>query len=176
MDSEFGTGVVKITPAHDFNDYEMGRRHDLPMINIFEPDATLNGDVPEKYQGMDRYAARKQIVADLDELGLLDKVEDHKMAVPRGEKSGVVVEPYLSDQWFVKISPAEPAIAAVENGDIEFIPKQYENNYFAWMRDIQTGAFLASGGGDTEFQPGTTTTTWVATGRGTQPAWARRLD
>ena len=138
VDSEFGTGVVKITPAHDFNDYEMGRRHDLPMINIFEPDATLNGDVPEKYQGMDRYAARKQIVADLDELGLLDKVEDHKMAVPRGEKSGVVVEPYLSDQWFVKIQPlAEPAIAAVENGDIEFIPKQYENNYFAWMRDIQ---------------------------------------
>ena len=138
VDSEFGTGVVKITPAHDFNDYEMGRRHDLPMINIFEPDATLNGDVPEKYQGMDRYAARKEIVADLDELGLLDKVEDHKMAVPRGEKSGVVVEPYLSDQWFVKIQPlAEPAIAAVENGDIEFIPKQYENNYFAWMRDIQ---------------------------------------
>jgi valyl-tRNA synthetase len=138
VDSEFGTGVVKITPAHDFNDYEMGRRHDLPMINIFEPDATLNGDVPEKYQGMDRYAARKQIIADLDELGLLDKVEDHKMAVPRGEKSGVVVEPYLSDQWFVKIQPlAEPAIAAVENGDIEFIPKQYENNYFAWMRDIQ---------------------------------------
>ncbi len=138
VDSEFGTGVVKITPAHDFNDYDMGRRHELEMINIFNPDATLNDAVPEKYQGLDRYEARKQIVADLDELGLLDKIEDHKMAVPRGEKSGVVVEPYLSDQWFVKIQPlAEPAIAAVENGDIEFIPKQYENNYFAWMRDIQ---------------------------------------
>ena len=138
VDSEFGTGVVKITPAHDFNDYDMGRRHDLPMINILNPDATLNDEVPAAYEGLERYAARKQVVADLDELGLLDKVEDHKMAVPRGEKSGVVVEPYLSDQWFVKIQPlAEPAIAAVENGDIEFIPKQYENNYFAWMRDIQ---------------------------------------
>ena len=138
LDSEFGTGVVKITPAHDFNDYDMGRRHDLPMINIFEPDATLNDEVPEKYRGMERYAARKQIIADLEALGLLDKVDDHKMAVPRGEKSGVVVEPYLSDQWFVKIQPlAEPAIKAVEDGDIEFIPKQYENNYFAWMRDIQ---------------------------------------
>lgn len=138
VDSEFGTGVVKITPAHDFNDYDMGRRHDLPMINILNPDATLNEQVPEKYKGLERYEARKQVVSDLEALGLLDKIEDHKMAVPRGEKSGVVVEPYLSDQWFVKIqSLADPAIAAVENGDIEFIPKQYENNYFAWMRDIQ---------------------------------------
>ena len=138
VDSEFGTGVVKITPAHDFNDYDMGRRHDLEMINILNPDATLNDAVPADYQGLDRYEARKKVVSDLDALGLLDKIEDHRMAVPRGEKSGVVVEPYLSDQWFVKIKPlAEPAIAAVENGDIEFIPKQYENNYFAWMRDIQ---------------------------------------
>lgn len=138
VDSEFGTGVVKITPAHDFNDYDMGRRHDLEMINILNPDATLNDAVPADYQGLDRYEARKKVVSDLDALGLLDKIEDHRMAVPRGEKSGVVVEPYLSDQWFVKIQPlAEPAIAAVENGDIEFIPKQYENNYFAWMRDIQ---------------------------------------
>jgi valyl-tRNA synthetase len=138
VDSEFGTGVVKITPAHDFNDYEMGKRHDLELINILNPDASLNDAVPEAYQGLDRYAARKQIIADLDAAGLLDKIEDHKLAVPRGEKSGVVVEPYLSDQWFVKMTPlAEPAIAAVENGDIEFIPKAYENNYFVWMRDIQ---------------------------------------
>ena len=138
VDSEFGTGVVKITPAHDFNDYEVGRRNDLEIINIMNPDASLNELVPEKYRGLDRYAARKLIVSDMEALGLLDKIEDHKMAVPRGEKSGVVVEPYLSDQWFVKIKPlAEPAIEAVKNGDIEFIPKNFENTYFSWMNDIQ---------------------------------------
>lgn len=138
VDSEFGTGVVKITPAHDFNDYEMGRRHDLELINIFNPDASLNDTVPEPYRGLDRFAARKQIVKDLETAGLLDKIEDHKLSVPRGEKSGAVVEPFLSDQWFVKMKPlAEPAIAVVENGDIEFVPKAYENNYFAWMREIQ---------------------------------------
>ncbi len=138
VDSEFGTGVVKITPAHDFNDYEVGRRNDLKIINIMNPDASLNELVPEKYRGLDRYAARKLIVSDMEALGLLDKIEDHKMAVPRGEKSGVVVEPYLSDQWFVKIKPlAEPAIEAVKNGDIEFIPKNFENTYFSWMNDIQ---------------------------------------
>ena len=138
VDSEFGTGVVKITPAHDFNDYEVGRRNDLEIINIMNPDASLNELVPEKYRGLDRYAARKLIVSDMEALGLLDKIEDHKMAVPRGEKSGVVVEPYLSDQWFVKIKPlAEPAIDAVKNGDIEFIPKNFENTYFSWMNDIQ---------------------------------------
>ncbi len=138
VDKDFGTGCVKITPAHDFNDYEVGRRNDLELINIMNPDATLNDQVPGKYQGMDRYAARTSVVDDLDALGLLVKVEDHKLAVPRGDKSGVVVEPLLSDQWFVKIKPlAEPAIKAVEDGDIEFIPKQAENIYFAWMRDIQ---------------------------------------
>jgi len=138
VDQEFGTGCVKITPGHDFNDYDMGKRHNLPIINIFNDDASLNTEVPEKYQGLDRYAARKQIIADLDAMGLMEKVEDHMMAVPRGEKSGVVVEPYLSDQWYVKIQPlADPAIEAVENGSIEFIPKNAENTYFAWMRDIQ---------------------------------------
>ena len=138
VDSEFGTGVVKITPAHDFNDYEMGRRHDLELINIFNPDASLNDSVPTAYQGLDRYAARKQIIADLEAAGLLEKIEDHKLSVPRGEKSGVVVEPYLSDQWYMKMKPlAEPAIAAVEKGDISFIPQAYENNYFVWMREIQ---------------------------------------
>ncbi len=138
VDMEFGTGCVKITPAHDFNDYDVGKRHDLPLINILNDDATLNDDVPEKYRGMDRFEARKAVVADLDALGLLEKIDDHTMAVPRGERSGVVVEPYLSDQWFVKIAPlAEPAIKAVEDGDIEFVPKNAENIYFAWMRNIQ---------------------------------------
>ncbi len=138
VDRGFGTGCVKITPAHDFNDYEMGRRHDLPMINIFNDDAKLNSEVPEAYVGMDRFDARKQVVADLDSLALLEKVDDHTLKVPRGDRSGVVIEPYLTNQWYVKAAPlAEKAIAAVEGGDIEFVPKQYENMYFSWMRDIQ---------------------------------------
>jgi valyl-tRNA synthetase len=138
VDSEFGTGVVKITPAHDFNDYEMGRRHDLELINIFNPDASLTDDVPEAYRGLDRFEARKIIIKDMDALGLLHKIDDHKLAVPRGEKSGAVIEPYLSDQWFMAMKDlAEPAIRAVEEGDIEFVPKAYENNYLAWMREIQ---------------------------------------
>ncbi|MCS5574352.1 MAG: valine--tRNA ligase, partial [Pseudomonadales bacterium] len=138
VDMEFGSGCVKITPAHDFNDYDIGRRHDLAMINILNSDASLNEAVPEKYRGMDRYEARKAVLADLDAEGLLAKTEDHTLAVPRCERSGVIVEPYLSDQWFVDIKPlAEPAIKAVEDGDIEFIPKNTENIYFAWMRDIE---------------------------------------
>ena len=138
VDREFGTGCVKITPAHDFNDYEMGRRHDLPLINILDDDAAINEQAPEAYRGMDRFDARKQIVADLDELGLLEKVDDHTLKVPRGDRSGVVIEPYLTDQWYVDAKTlAKPAIAAVENGDIQFVPKQWENTYFAWMRDIQ---------------------------------------
>jgi len=138
VDPEFGTGCVKITPAHDFNDYEMGQRHSLPMINILDHNAHLNHQVPEAYRGMDRFEARKQIVADLDAQGLLEKIDDHKLKVPRGDRSGVVIEPYLTDQWYVKTAPlAEKAIAAVEDGSIEFVPRQYENMYFAWMRDIQ---------------------------------------
>lgn len=138
VDPEFGTGCVKITPAHDFNDNEVGARHNLPLINVFNPDATLNGNAPEAYQGLDRIDARKRVVADLDALGLLDKTDDHRLMVPRGDRSGAVIEPLLTDQWFVKIQPlADPAIAAVENGDIQFVPKQYENTYFAWMRNIQ---------------------------------------
>ncbi|MFT7220145.1 MAG: valyl-tRNA synthetase [Candidatus Azotimanducaceae bacterium] len=138
VDMAFGTGCVKITPAHDFNDYDMGKRHDLPMINILNDDATLSDTVPEKYRGLDRFEARKQVVADLDALGHLVKIDDHTLAVPRGERSGVVVEPYLSDQWFVAIqSLADPAIKAVEDGDIEFIPKNAENIYFSWMRNIE---------------------------------------
>jgi len=138
VDQDFGTGCVKITPAHDFNDYEMGKRHNLDIINILDDDANLNNTVPEQYRGMERFAARKQIVADLDALGLLDKVDDHKLKVPRGDRSGVVIEPYMTNQWYVSTQPlADKAIKAVEDGDINFVPKQWENTYFAWMRDIQ---------------------------------------
>ncbi|MDN3640659.1 valine--tRNA ligase [Simiduia curdlanivorans] len=138
VDKDFGTGCVKITPAHDFNDYEMGKRHNLPIINILTDDADLNQDVPEKYRGMERFAARKQIVADFEALGLLEKIDDHVLKVPRGDRTGVVIEPYLTDQWYVKTAPlAEQAIKAVEDGEIKFVPQQYENMYFSWMRDIQ---------------------------------------
>jgi valyl-tRNA synthetase len=138
VDPEFGTGCVKITPAHDFNDNEVGARHRLPLINVFAADATLNDTAPEAYRGLDRFVARERIVADMAAQGLLDKVVDHTLMVPRGDRSGAVVEPLLTDQWFVKIEPlAQPAIAAVENGDVEFVPKQYENVYFSWMRNIQ---------------------------------------
>ena len=138
VDKDFGTGCVKITPAHDFNDYEMGQRHNLEMINIFNDDAQLNSNVPEKYRGMDRFVARKQIVEDLDAHGLLDKIDDHVLKVPYGDRSGVVIEPYLTNQWYVKTQPlADEAIKAVEEGDVNFVPKQYENMYFSWMRDIQ---------------------------------------
>jgi valyl-tRNA synthetase len=138
VDPDFGSGCVKITPAHDFNDYEVGKRHDLPMINILTIDAALNDEVPEGYRGLDRVEARKKVVDDLDALGLLEKVDDHTLQVPRGDRSGVVIEPYLTDQWFVAVEElAKPAIAAVENGDIQFVPKNYENMYFSWMRDLQ---------------------------------------
>lgn len=138
VDPEFGTGCVKITPAHDFNDYEVGKRHNLPLINIFTVDATLNDNAPETYRGLDRFEARRQVVKDLEAAGLLIKVAEHTLKVPRGDRSGVVVEPYLTDQWYVAVeSLAKPAIEAVENGDIEFVPKNWENTYFAWMRDIQ---------------------------------------
>lgn len=154
-DMEKGTGCVKITPAHDFNDCEVGKRHQLPMINIFTFDAnirdaaevfTTNGEpsdvysteIPAKYQGMERFAARKAIVAEFDELGLLEEIKDHDLTVPYGDRGGVVIEPMLTDQWYVRTAPlAKTAVEAVENGDIQFVPKQYENMYFSWMRDVQ---------------------------------------
>jgi len=138
VDPKFGTGCVKITPAHDFNDYEMGERHKLEKINIFTIDATLNDEVPKKYRGMDRYEARKKIVADLEQKGLLEKVDDHKLMVPRGDRSHAVVEPYLTDQWYVKIQPlADPAIKAVKDGHIKFVPANWDKTYFEWMNNIQ---------------------------------------
>ncbi|MEN8130034.1 MAG: valine--tRNA ligase [Pseudomonadota bacterium] len=138
VDPEFGSGCVKITPAHDFNDYAIGKRHALPMINLFTIDARLNDNTPAVYRGMDRYQARERIVEDLTAQGLMDKIEDHKLMVPRGDRSHAVIEPYLTDQWYVKIAPlAEPAIQAVEQGRIEFIPANWSKTYFEWMRNIE---------------------------------------
>ena len=138
VDPEFGTGCVKITPAHDFSDNEIGARHKLDVINIFTASASINENAPKAYQGLDRFEARKLIVGDLDALGLLDAVVDHRLMVPRGDRSEVIIEPWLTNQWYVKIQPlADPAIEAVENGSIEFVPKQYENLYFSWMRNIE---------------------------------------
>lgn len=138
VDADFGSGCVKITPAHDFNDYAMGERHQLPMINILTADAHLNDEVPEPFRGMDRYEGRQAVVEAMEAIGLLDKIEDHRLKVPRGDRSGVVIEPWLTLQWYVDAKKlAGPAIEAVENGAIEFVPKQWENTYFAWMRDIQ---------------------------------------
>lgn len=154
-DMDKGTGCVKITPAHDFNDYEVGKRHSLPMINILTFNAdirdtaevfTTNGEesdvysaeLPAKYHGMERFAARKAIVAEFDELGLLEEIKDHDLTVPYGDRGGVVIEPMLTDQWYVRTAPlAAPAVKAVEDGQIKFVPKQYENMYFSWMRDVQ---------------------------------------
>jgi len=140
VDPEFGTGCVKITPAHDFNDYEVGKRHNLPMINILTPRAHLLDDavVPEKYRGMERYEAREHVVADLDAAGLMYKIEPHTHQIGRGDRSHAVLEPYLTDQWYVDIKPlAEPAIKAVETGEIRFVPQHWEKTYFEWMRNIQ---------------------------------------
>lgn len=138
VDKEFGTGCVKITPAHDFNDYEMGKRHNLAMINIFTDDAKLNDEVPSAYREMDRFDARKQIVCDLEALGVLLKIQPHALKVPRGDRSGAVIEPYLTDQWYVAVEElAKPAIEAVESGDIKFVPENWNKTYYQWMHNIQ---------------------------------------
>ncbi|MGI9259291.1 MAG: valine--tRNA ligase, partial [Gammaproteobacteria bacterium] len=138
VDSEFGTGCVKITPAHDFNDYDVGLRHSLAIINILDEDANLNDAVPEVYRGLDRFEARKRVVADLEALGLLDGIDDHSLKVPRGDRSGEIVEPFLTDQWYVRAEPlAKPAIEAVENGKIRFVPENWSKTYFEWMHNIE---------------------------------------
>ncbi|MDJ0758100.1 MAG: valine--tRNA ligase [Woeseiaceae bacterium] len=138
VDPEFGTGCVKITPAHDFNDYEIGQRHDLAMYNVLTDDGAMNDDVPEAYRGLDRFDARKAIVAEFEDLGLLHEIEDYTVKIPRGDRSGAVVEPYLTDQWYVKIEPlAKPAIEAVETGKIKFVPENWSKTYFEWMYNIQ---------------------------------------
>ncbi|MGE5504081.1 MAG: valine--tRNA ligase [Actinomycetota bacterium] len=133
-----GTGAVKITPAHDFNDFQVGARHDLARINVLDRDARINDNAPERFRGLDRYEARKRIVAELEEAGLLEKIEPHTHMVPYGDRSGVVIEPWLTDQWFVDAATlARPAIEAVETGKTRFVPKHWENTYYEWMRNIQ---------------------------------------
>jgi valyl-tRNA synthetase len=137
-DPEKGSGAVKITPAHDFNDFAVGARHNLERINVLDENAALNENTPDKYRGMDRFEARKAIVAEIEELGLLEKIEENPMVIPYGDRSGVVVEPWLTDQWFADAHTlAQPAIKAVEDGKTQFVPKQWENTYFQWMRNIQ---------------------------------------
>ncbi|MBT8515057.1 valine--tRNA ligase [Polynucleobacter paneuropaeus] len=150
VDLNFGTGVVKVTPAHDFNDYAVGQRHQLPLINILTLDAKINENAPAEYQGLDRFAARKQIVADLDQAGLLEKVQPHKLMVPRGDRTQTIIEPMLTDQWFVSVSKPSPdnqyqpgssiagaALAAVTNGDIKLVPENWISTYTQWLENIQ---------------------------------------
>ncbi|MGZ9710687.1 valine--tRNA ligase [Glaciimonas sp. GNP009] len=150
VDKEFGTGCVKITPAHDFNDYAVGQRHNLDKISILTLDAKINEEAPQQYQGMDRFVARKQIVADLDALGLLESVKPHKLMVPRGDRTGVVIEPMLTDQWFVAMSKpapegthfpgksiAEVALEKVANGEIKMVPENWNTTYNQWLNNIQ---------------------------------------
>jgi valyl-tRNA synthetase len=138
VDMEFGTGCVKITPAHDFNDYDLGKRHNLPMINVFTLDAKMNHEAPEAYRGLDRFDARKKIVEDLEAQGTLVKIDEHKLKVPRGDRTGAVIEPYLTNQWYVAVeSLAKPAIDAVESGEIRFVPENWNKTYYQWMYNIQ---------------------------------------
>ncbi len=138
VDREFGTGVVKVTPAHDFNDYAVGQRHNLPMINILTLTAHINENAPEKYRGLDRYVARKAVLADLIALDLLVEEKKHKLQVPRGDRTGQVIEPYLTNQWFVKMDGlAARGLELVENGDVKFVPENWINTYRHWMGNIQ---------------------------------------
>jgi valyl-tRNA synthetase len=138
VDPAFGTGCVKITPAHDFNDYEVGQRRGLPLLNILTADARIGDAAPAAYRGLDRFEARKRVVADLDAGGLLEKAEPHRLTIPRGDRSGAVIEPWLTDQWYVRVAPlAAPAIRAVEDGRIRFVPENWDRTYFEWMRNIK---------------------------------------
>jgi valyl-tRNA synthetase len=138
VDPAFGSGCVKITPAHDFNDYEVGQRHDLPLINIMTLDAMLNDTVPRAYRGLERFAARKKVIADLDAMGLIERIEPHKLTVPRGDRSNAILEPLLTDQWFVDIKPlATPALRAVEEGRVRFVPESWTGVYYDWMHKIK---------------------------------------
>jgi len=138
VDPEFGTGCVKITPAHDFNDYEVGQRHNLPMVSVLDGHAAMNDNAPAPYRGLDRFVARQRIVADLEAQGLLERITEHTSMIPKGDRSGVVVEPLLTDQWYVRVKPlAGPAIAAVEDGRVKFVPESWSKTYFEWMHNIQ---------------------------------------
>jgi valyl-tRNA synthetase len=137
VDAAFGSGCVKITPAHDFNDYEIGKRHNLALINIFTPQAQINDNAPARFVGLERYAARQRVVAELEQTGLLARIEKHRHIVPRGDRSGAVLEPYLTDQWYVKVEPlAKDAVAAVRDGRTRFVPENWSRTYYEWMKNI----------------------------------------
>ena len=138
VDQEFGTGCVKITPAHDFNDFEIGKRHDLEIISILDQSAKISPSAPAEYQGLDRFEARKKIVEDLEANGLMQEIEDYMLTIPRGDRSGAILEPLITNQWFLKMEPlAQPAIEAVKNGEIKFIPENWSKTYFEWLENIQ---------------------------------------
>lgn len=138
VDPAFGTGCVKITPAHDFNDYEVGKRHQLEMINIFTEDAVINSNAPQRFQNLPRFSAREQIVKELEQAGLLEKIEPHTLKVPRSERTGEIIEPYLTDQWFVNAKPlAVEAIKVVREGKVQFVPENWTKTYYDWMENIQ---------------------------------------
>src|SRR4051812_347702 len=138
VDPAFGTGCVKITPAHDFNDYAVGLRHGLALINVLTPAGELNEAAPPDLRGLDRLVARARVVEQLSAAGLIERIDAHKIMVPRGDRSGAVVEPYLTDQWYVRVEPlAAPAIAAVASGQIRFVPENWDKTYFQWMDNIQ---------------------------------------
>ncbi|HJL81369.1 MAG TPA: valine--tRNA ligase, partial [Gammaproteobacteria bacterium] len=138
VDQEFGSGCVKVTPGHDFNDFEIGKKHNLPIINIFTANAKLNDSVPKDLIDIERFKAREVIIEKLKSLDLLEKVDDYKLTIPRGDRSGSILEPFLTNQWFVKTKPlAEPAIAAVKNGELKFVPENWSKTYFEWMNNIQ---------------------------------------
>jgi valyl-tRNA synthetase len=138
VDREFGTGIVKVTPAHDFNDYAVGQRHKLPLVNVFTPDAAINDNAPEKYRGLDRFDARKAVLADLETAGLLVETKPHKLQVPRGDRSGQAIEPYLTDQWFVAMDGlAQRGLELAQSGEVRFVPPNWINTYRHWMENIQ---------------------------------------
>ena len=138
VDQEFGTGCLKITPAHDFNDFNIGKKHDLEIISILDQSAKIIQSAPKEYQGLDRFDARRKIVEDIESLGLMQEIEDYTLTIPRGDRSGAILEPLITNQWFLKMEPlAEPAITVVKNGELKFVPENWSKTYFEWLENIQ---------------------------------------
>ena len=138
VDQEFGTGCLKITPGHDFNDFDIGKKHDLEIISILDQSAKIIQSAPKEYQGLDRFDARRKIVEDIESLGLMQEIEDYTLTIPRGDRSGAILEPLITNQWFLKMEPlAEPAIRVVKNGELKFVPENWSKTYFEWLENIQ---------------------------------------
>ena len=138
VDQEFGTGCLKITPGHDFNDFDIGKKHDLEIISILDQSAKIIQSAPKEYKGLDRFDARRKIVEDIESLGLMQEIEDYTLTIPRGDRSGAILEPLITNQWFLKMEPlAEPAITVVKNGELKFVPENWSKTYFEWLENIQ---------------------------------------